>query len=34
MTKGLAILLSCVTIAFIATMVIGVNAVMCAPPCV
>jgi hypothetical protein len=34
MTKGLAIVLACVLVGFIAAMVIGVDAFMCEPPCV
>jgi hypothetical protein len=34
MTKGLAIVLACVLVGFIVAMVIGVDALMCEPPCV
>jgi len=34
MTKGLAIILACVVLAFLVTIWIGANALRCAPPCI
>ena len=34
MTKGLAILIGCVILAFIVAIWIGANALRCTPPCI
>jgi len=34
MTKGLAILIGCVVLAFLVTIWIGANALRCTPPCI